>query len=162
MAEVVVAEGDSKIALFSRRSIITVAIIGALVGIVTWLLVLILERFLLEPLFCNSTSSFSVCSNAGSIASNIATVFAAVFGIFALVRYGYFRPLVIAIASACVLWGLVPALGGVAWYEKAIWIVLVSALTYVTFAWLTRYRRFAIMLVAVIIAVIVVRLMTIH
>lgn len=159
MAEVISTETNQQIAIFSRRSVITVAIIGALVGLVTWALVLLFERFLIEPLFCSSTDNFHICANSGSIASNLATVFAAVFGLFGLVRYGYFRPLIIAIASACVLWGLSPALGGLSWYESLIWLVLLSALSYVTFAWLTRYRQFTIMLIAVIVAVAIIRLL---
>lgn len=160
MAEIVTTDIETRIATFSRRSVITVAIIGAIVGAITWGLVLLLEHLLIIPIFCSSTGNFSVCANGGEVAGNLATVFAAVFGAFALVRYGYYRPIVIAIASACVLWGLSPALGGLDWFEALVWTVLLSALTYLTFAWLTRMRHFVIMLVVVIVAVIIVRLVS--
>lgn len=159
MAELVTTDVDTRIATFSRRSVITVAIIGALVGLLTWLLVLGFERLVIQPLFCTA-NSFAICANGGTIASNLATIFATVFGAFALVRYAYYRPLVIAIAAACILWGLTPALGGLSWYEGLIWTILLAALTYVTFAWLTRLRHFVIMLVIVAVAVVAIRLIT--
>lgn len=158
MAQIVTTEADTKIAVFNRQSIVTALVIGAIVGALLFVLTFLLERFLIEPLFCGSPNNFSVCTNGGNVAGNLALVFGTVFGAFALVRYGYYRPLVIAIAAACALWGLSAAIGGLSWFEILVWSVVLSALAYLTFAWLARLRHFALMLVIVVVAVVIVRL----
>ena len=98
------------------------------------------------------------CVNTTRIAANIATVLTGVAGMFALLRLGVFRPLLIALAAAIILWGSTAWLQ-VAWWEAALWNAALYAVTYLALVWLSRIRHFAIALVAVVVLVVTVKLL---
>ncbi|HYG83683.1 MAG TPA: hypothetical protein VD907_02300 [Verrucomicrobiae bacterium] len=118
------------------------ALVGVVVGGSTLGLALLLREFVVEPWTCGSADAFSMCSNAGALAYNIATVLSAVIGTVFLVKLLAFRPLLIAIASAVTLWGLQGFIGSFVWYEALLWIVGLYALSYWAFGWMLRLHHF--------------------
>ena len=81
-----------------------------------------------------------------------------VVGISVLVKLGVFRPLLIVLASLITLWGLSGWLADVSIVEAALWSSLVYGLSYITYAWLARIRRAAVMVIVVALVVISARL----
>ncbi len=51
-----------------RREIVRLIIIGLVGGALVWILRLMLESWVLSPLFCRTPDTVSICTNAGSTA----------------------------------------------------------------------------------------------
>lgn len=158
MKAVQTKEALPAISAMSRRDMVRVLIVGLFVGLVAWGLSWVIKVVVLDPIFCQATNSFMVCANSNGIAGNLATVFAAVAGLFGLLRLGIFRPLLVAIAGAVTLWGLGTWLVAMTWYESLVWTLVLYGAVYFALVWLTRIRPFVIALIAVVVLVVVARL----
>lgn len=158
MVEVVGQEQQPKIIYMSAKTVISVVIAGLVLGAFAYLFTVLLDRSVLQPIFCNGQENFAICSNSERIAANIATVFAAVAGMFILLQFGVYRPLLIAAAAAVVLWGSTAWLQ-TSWIEELLWSVGLYALVYTTLVWLSRIRNFTIALVAIIVVVAAARIL---
>lgn len=142
----------------SANEIVKVLLTGIVVGLLIALISEAIARYLISPLFCNSTDNFSVCANGGNVAFYAATVIVNMIAVAALVRFGVFRPLLVALGAAAILWGLKSYLSGVMFVEYAFWMALLYGLTYTLLFWVLRVRNFIIALVLVIALVIIGRL----
>ena len=140
------------------KRLLSALIVGLIVGFLVWAFTAVLQNYVIEPLFCNSTDNFTICANGGKIASNLAVVFSVLIGLFALVGRGVSRPVMVSIASAVVLWGIGPALGGLSAFEALLWTMGVAGLSYVTFWWFVRIYRASIAALITTLGVILVRL----
>ena len=139
-------------------TIIASGVIGAVAGAATWGLKTLVERFFVEPVFCRSADSFSLCSNGGTLAFNIALVIMALVAVVALVRAGGYRPLLVAIAAVATLWSANTWLGVQVWWEAAIWLSILSAIAYLIYSWIARISMFAVSVVLMIVIIVVARL----
>lgn len=151
---------DSQTQLIDMRTntIIQVVLLGIILGAVTWLLTLLIDRFVITAIFCSDAGN-GICANAGTVAGNVALVLTAIGGLLGLIRLGVYRPLLVVIAASIVLWGLSGWMNGMLWYETLAWTVLLYAATYATFAWLVRPRFFLAAIILVLIVVIVARIL---
>lgn len=158
MVEVMNQENQPKIIYMSARTIISVVIAGLLLGVFAYLLTMLLDKAVLTPIFCRGEDAFSVCANTERISANIATVFAAVAGMFALLQLGVYRPLLIAAAAAVILWGSTAWIS-TNWVEEVLWSVGLYAVVYAALVWLSRIRNFAIALIAIAVIVAAARIL---
>lgn len=140
------------------NTIIQVVLLGIILGAVTWLLTLLLERFVITPVFCSDAAN-GICVNASTVAGNIALVLGAIGGLLGLIRLGVYRPLLVVIAASIVLWGLAGWMGGMLWYETLAWTVLLYGVVYAAFAWFVRPRFFLAAIILVLIVVIMARVL---
>lgn len=152
-----ITESKPAIIDLDKRMFMRILVAGLVIGLLTWGLSVILDRFILSAWFCNDESS-QACSSSLIYAGNISAVIMSVVGITALVKLGVFRPLLIVLASVITFWGLSGWLADVSLLEAAFWSSLVYGLSYITYAWLARIRRAALMMVVVAIIVIGARL----
>lgn len=143
---------------YSKRRLGLTAAVGALAGISAWLLSLFLQWVLIEPVFCRSADSFGTCANGGTISIVIALVIVNILGLFALIRLGVYRPLLVVIATLLALTGTHSWLGGLSWYEASLWYGLLFGLSYSLFAWIARLKSFATVLVVLFILIISLRI----
>lgn len=120
--------------------------IGAGLGLVWWVLTAILRRYVVEPLACRDLTTASTCVESLGVSGNVATVIVAVIGTALLVRYLQGRPIVVAIASAIVLWGLAGYMEGLTWYVTLFWSVIFYMLTYLLFSTITKIRHLGLAL----------------
>ena len=161
MADTHVIESKPKIIDVAPKTYLQVAVAGLVLGLFAWVVTLVVSHFIIDPLFCTTDGpNFSVCTQGGVLASNLATIASGLLGLLALVKLGVYRPLLIVIASAIVLWGLGTWIGAMDWYWALIWSGLLYAISYVAFAWLTRIRVFWIALAAVVVLVILTRIIS--
>ncbi len=158
MVEVVGQEKPPKVIYMSGRTLLYVAITGLLLGAFAYGLTVLLDKAVLTPIFCKSEDLFSVCSNTERIAANIATVLAAVAGMFALLQMGVYRPLLIAAAAAVVLWGSTAWLQA-SWLEELLWSVGLYGIVYFALVWLSRIRNFVIALIAIVLVAAAARIL---
>lgn len=160
MAELTVEETQPQ-TISSSYSWYKVAIAGVLLGILFWGLSLVLDQYIIGGWFCPANAGAAVCANSLSVSGNIATVLVAVAGTFALVRLKVFRPLLAALASGVVMWGLADWTRGLVWIEAIVWSAGLYALGYSLFAWITRYSRLTLVIIAVLAVVIIARIVTV-
>jgi len=132
--------------------------VGAALAVVFWLLTLLIGRFIVEPLVCRQIVDATMCNDATPLAGKIATIFTAVLGIVVMVRMRIARPIIIAVATAAVLWDLAAWTQGLFWLEGIIWSVLLYALCFALFAWITRYVTLWVTIVVSIVIVLIVRI----
>ena len=132
--------------------------LGAVIGLIFWLVTLLIGRFVVEPLACRQIVNAAMCTNATPLAGNIAAILVAVLAIVGMVRMGVARPIIIAAASAAVLWNLSTWTMGLFWIEAIIWSALLYALSYALFGWITRYMTLWVTIVISLIIVVIIRI----
>lgn len=120
-----------------------ISAVGVILGILYWCLTILILLFV---------SSLDV-------AGNIATIIIAVIGLIIIMNLFAARPLLIAVASAILLWGLAVMTNGLAWFEIIAWNVLLYGMSYTVFAWLSRYKKAVPVLIVVTMIVICLRVM---
>ena len=137
------------------QQMVQIALLGVGVGLITWIVTLIVRQVIIVPVFCGDPTN-GLCVGATGFAGGIATIAAGFVGLLGLVRIGVFRPMLVVLAAAIVLWGLSEWLAFIPWLEAIAWSALLYALCYVTFAWIVRLRAFVpaiiIMLAVVVLA----------
>lgn len=133
------------------------ALFGGVVGSAVFGLSWAIREFIIAPLTCRSADAFVMCSGAGALAFNIATVLGIVIGTIVLVKLLAFRPLLVAIAAAISLWGLQAQIGGLSWYEALVWTAGLYTAAYWLYSWASRLYSFIGAFVLCVSLVIVVR-----
>lgn len=132
--------------------------IGAGLGIVFWLLTLLLGHYVIEPLACRDITNAGLCLNSTELAGNIAAILTAAAGIIILVRTGVFRPIILAVATAVLLWSLAGLTLGLFWGEALLWSILLYAFSYGLFAWIARYPRLWVSIAISVLIVLIIRI----
>lgn len=135
--------------------------IGLGMGLLWWILTAILRQYVVEPIACRDLASASTCINSISVSGNIAGIIIAVIGIWLLIRYLQPRPIIIAIASAVLLWDLGSLLNGLPWWATLLWALFFYTASYGLFSMVARCKSIGVSLVLAIILVVVIRLVII-
>ena len=149
MAQVIVE--DREIIAVTLQSWLRVIGLGAVVGLAIWVLSALLGRYAFEPLLGETTNGFIV-------AGKVATVLVATGAVLGMVRLGVARPIVIAVASAALLWDLSVWSQGMFWLEAVAWSVLLYVASYALFGWIARHGSALVAMIVTIIIVVVIRL----
>lgn len=137
---------------------IRIVYIGLALGVVWWVLTAILRHYVVEPFACRDLSGASACVNSFGISGNIAAVLVAVLGIWLLIRYFQPRPIIIAVATAILLWDLGAFLNGLVWWAALLWAIFFYAASYTLFSMVSRVKLLAVALVLAAIIVIGIRI----
>lgn len=159
MAKVIKTETQSQ-KIGSRYSFWVALLIGLVVGVLYWCFAALIERYVIDPLYCQSQINASVCMNDVSISGRIATILAGLAGIVAMVRFSMARPLLIALASGFVLWDLANWIDGFGWIEAVAWSALIYGLSYLSFSWINRYSKIFSVLIALLVIIACTRYVT--
>jgi hypothetical protein len=158
-ANQVVAEKTPWIVDMSMGTLFGALVMGAIVGALVMGGGVLLEQYFVEPVFCQSADSFTLCANGGSLANNIATVLIGIVGAVGLVKLSVYRPLLVVIAAAATLWNANMWLGALPWFEALAWYAGLYAVAYVAFAWVLRLTNFIGAFVLMIALIVGARLM---
>lgn len=142
------------------QALLQVALLGAGLGILYWLLTLIIRQIVFVPLFCGDPTS-SACVGATGSAGVIALIITSIAGLLGLVRLAIYRPLLVALAAAVSLWGLAAWTANMYWFEAIAWTIVLFALCYVVFTWFVRPRSFPFALVLVIVTIVLIRVVAV-
>jgi len=132
--------------------------IGAGLGLIFWLLTLLIGRYIVEPLTCRTIVDATMCTDATPLAGKIATILIAVAGVIAMVRLRIARPIIISVATAALLWNLAGWTQGLFWLEAIVWSVLLYALCFALFAWITRHATLWVTIVISLLIVLIIRI----
>lgn len=139
------------------RPWVQLLVLGVATGIVYWLLALILTRYVVDPLVCRQLVDAAACSTAPVVSGRIAVVLASLLAVFAMVRTGIARPIIIAVGVGAVLWQLSAWTLGLFWLESLAWSVLLFMAAFGLFGWIAHHDKLA---VASTVTVLVVVLMS--
>ncbi len=132
-----------------------IALTGAAVGALYFILTFLVQHFVIDALYCGSSLNAANCSNSLSIAGNIATILVGTIGLGVMVSLRVVRPIVVVVASAVLLWGLSQWTVGLNWGEVALWSALLYTLSYLVFAWISRYNEtIPVIIVCILISVV--------
>lgn len=156
MAKVIIT--DEQVIASSWNAWLRVLGIGAITGIIFWLLTLLIGRYIVDPLVCGQAVDAARCSESLSISGGIAMILAAVVGVIFMVRASVARPIVIAIASTAVLWSLALWTEGLFWLEALAWSVILYIATFALFGWITRYAQLWVTIVLSLLIVLIIRI----
>jgi len=141
MAKIIDSNIQSQ-AISNYYSLWRIALIGATLGVMNWLLTAFIGNFV-NPL---------------TTAGNVSIIITTTIGIVVMVRLNMIRPLIVALAAAVSLWGLASLVGGLWWVEALAWNILLYMLAYLIFSWLCRYAKVVPVFFSVIMIVILVRI----
>lgn len=141
----------------NTNQLIQVALLGAIVGLVVWLLSLFLGQLVLTPVMCGDGNT--ECKAAVDVGGGIASIVAGLAGLLGLVRLSVFRPLLIVLVAVISLWGLSSWISGLVWFEALSWSILLYGFAYAAFAWLVRPRPFLPVVIIVLFVVLLIRLL---
>ena len=156
MAKVVVTE--QQVIAESWVMWVRTIVLGALLGIIFWVTALLIGHYIVEPLTCRQIVNASLCLDATPLAGKIATVLVAVIAVFALIRLNAARPIVLAVATAALLWDLSAWTLGLFWLEAIAWSIILYAVCFALFAWITRYAALWVTIVVSLLIVIAIRI----
>jgi len=156
MAQVIIT--DQQAVAESYAMWVRTIILGAVTGLIFWLLTIIVARYVIDPLACGRAFNAALCVDSTPLAGNIAAILAAVVGVIAMVRIGAARPIVIAVATAALLWDLGAWTDGLFWLEAVAWSVILYAAVFALFAWITRYANLLITIILSVLIVLIIRI----
>ena len=156
MAKVVIT--DQQAIAESWAMWVRTIVLGAGVGLVFWVLTILIGRYVIEPIACGRVVNAALCADPKSMAGNISAILTSLIGLIAMVRIGASRPIVVAVATAALLWDFAAWTNGLFWLEAISWSVILYALTYALFAWITRY---AVLWATIVISVLIVSIIRI-
>lgn len=143
MARIIDSTVQSR-AISNYYPVTQIVIVGMILGLLFWGLNSLLGRYV----------------NSASLSDNISTILVATVGLVILVTTRMPRPIVIILSSAATLWGLSLLTGGL-WFGEAIaWDVVLYALTYALFSWISRYPKAVPVLVTVVTIIVIARITT--
>lgn len=131
--------------------------VGAIVGLIVWLVASLLFKFVFSPVLCRPIAP-SDCHLAPSYGLVAGLIIANIIGLIMLVRMRLYRPLLAVIAAAVALWPFAWLVTNLPWGWTLLAYTIVWALGYALFAWIARTKSFILAIVLTVIAVFLVRL----
>lgn len=136
------------------------AVSGVVAGALIWLLNILLQHLVFQPLFCQAAASQGACVDSNVWSWWIAAVVMGMISLMALVRGLVYRPLLVIVASLITVWGIWDWLGAYSWWQATLWQALIFGLAYALYTLLARINNFIFSLLAMIAAVVIVRLVS--
>lgn len=156
MAQVIIT--DQQAVAESYAMWLRTIVLGAVTGLVFWLLTILIAQYIIDPLACGKMFNAAVCTDSAPLAGTIAAIVTAVVGVISLVRISAARPIVIAVAAAALLWNLGAWIDGLFWLEAVVWSIVLYAITYALFAWITRYASLWMTVAISLLIVVIIRI----
>lgn len=154
MAQAVFETNDRRI--FGTFKWTQVAVIGIVLGSLSYGLALLLGAYVVGPLLC-SDQSLPSCSEPDRMASNIASVLMAIVGAGVLIRLQVHRAVGVALAVLISFWNLWELTGNLPWYEAAAWFAVLYAFGYLLFSNIFRIRLLHFAIIVAVAAILLVR-----
>ena len=141
MAKVIDSRIESKI-VSDYFPLIQIVVVGLILGLLFWGLNAVIGRF---------TSSLTM-------SGDIATILVATIGLIVMVTMRMARPIIIVLACGVTLWELASLTNSFSLGEMIAWDVILYALAYVLFSWISRFSRAVPVLISIITIVVIARI----
>lgn len=141
----------------AKRELVQIALLGAAVGLIVWILTSLLDTYVYHGLLCQASEA-NQCASVPTFASLTGTIIGAMLGLVGLVRLRLFRPLLVVLAAMFSLWEITSIIGGGSWFVVLLVTAGMYALAYCAFAWIARLTNFFAALFVMIVLTVIVRL----
>lgn len=141
-----------------QSDLISIILLGALTGIVMWVLGMFLYRFVLDAYLCQGDISSQCSEGTANYAALIAGIVGSVGALFGLIQLRVYRPLLVVIASMFSLWGIIQITWGIGWFTGILMVGLLYGLAFGVYSWIARLREFWIAFISIILIILAVRL----
>ncbi|HEY1085511.1 MAG TPA: hypothetical protein VGE34_02165 [Candidatus Saccharimonadales bacterium] len=142
------------------RDLLRLIATGALIGLVTYALYVVLDRYVFTPALCGNGVGFPErCGSKEYFASTLAMLLGAMCGIFVFVQQRVYRPLLVIILATLALWNIFTVGSAATWWLFALIVLVIFALTYAAFAWIVQIRNLYVALGISVLLLVVVRLL---
>lgn len=141
MARVIDSKIESK-TVSDYFPVTQIVVVGLILGLLFWGLNAIIGRF----------------TNSLMVSGDIATILVATIGLIVMVTIRMARPIIIVLACGATLWGLAGLTGSFSLGEMIAWDVILYALAYVLFSWISRFSRAVPVLISIITIVVIARI----
>ena len=125
--------------------VIQIVVVGLILGLLFWGLNAIIGRF----------------TNSLAVSGDIATILVATIGLIVMVTMRMARPIIIVLACAATLWGLASVTSSFSLGEMIAWDVILYALAYALFSWISRYSKVVPVLLFIIAIIVIARIVTV-
>ena len=145
-------------ATMSVRTLVILFFYGLAVGIATYAVYLLLERFVFEPILCREGVALTRCENTASVSAGVAMVMGSLLGLVLLVRERVYRPILAIIGLLISLWGVFALVAALPVVAAVIVVGLLFAVAYMLFSWLVQPTSLTVCIVAVIIVSVLARI----
>lgn len=142
----------------SMRMAATVFLYGLVVGLITYVLYLLFERFIFDPILCRESVALVRCESVSTLSAGMAIIIGSFVGLVFLVRERVYRPILAIIGVAISLWGIFILLSTLPIVLAMIIGSLLFALAYVLFSWLVQPTSLVVSIVGVVIVALLARL----
>lgn len=127
-------------------------------GLIYYFLTVIIQKYIITPIFCDSVSSVLTCQNSLGISGDISMIIVAIVGVAIMVISHMAQPLIIGVAAAATLWGLALWTDGLSVIEIIGWSILCYVLSYILFSWINRYNRTVPVLIIILVIITAARI----
>lgn len=127
-----------------------VLLTGVTIGVLYVGITALIEQYFIEPLYCRSMVDSAICTNSHMVSGNIATVLVGLMAMVLFVRLRVYRPLIIVLAGAGLLWGLSGWTNGLGDVETVLSSAILYGLAYIMVSWICRYRLSVPVLIALL------------
>lgn len=152
-------EARSPFMTMTGKQLLQTGLQGMLVGLLVWGMTFLLGNYVFKAVLCQGAIS-ATCGATSQYAEAVATILAAGVGLFGLVRFQVFRPLLVVVAAGVGMWGIVSLTTVLfPWYGVGLACVLLYGLSYLAFAWILRIKLFWVAVVLLLALIICVRLL---
>ncbi len=149
------AQAKTAIVTIHIRQLVSIVMVGAFVGGVVWGLTLLLEAYVFRSALCHGETCMSSLGYSGAFG----TIITAIIGTAWLIRLHVYRALLIGLAAGCSLWGLTIVLQAMSWQGALLASVLLYAVAYGLFAWVSRIKAFTLVSIIMLVVIVATRLM---
>lgn len=156
MEEEVIQVAETPFVYMNMRQWLTVIGSGALVGLLSWSLSLLLDQVVFRGLLCHET--LMQCDASTQYATSTADIVAMGIGVFFLVRMQVYRPLLVGLCVLASLWGLFSIVSTFSTLMAGLIFVCLFGISYVLFAWIARIRLFLTALLVMVVLIVIARL----
>lgn len=148
-------ETATKFSVMTGRQAGQAMLLAGAAGAIAWGLTVILDKYVFQAILCSGDGER--CGMSLQYGAITASVLAGILMLLGLVRLGVFRPLLVVLAATVSLWGLVEMVRVWPWYYAVLAMVVLYALAYGTFSWISRIRNFWVALGISVVLLVAVR-----
>lgn len=124
-------------------------VLGILMGILYFLLVQMLEKYVVGPISCGGGSAVN-CAQSYSVSGGIASILVAVGALFASIKLFVPRPLLVVVAATVLTFGLYGWVQGLFWLEALGWSALIYAVAFSLFCAIFQFRNVIVSIIVTV------------
>lgn len=145
-------------ATMSLKTALNIFLYGLFVGVLTFVLYILLERFVFDPLLCAESVESDRCQNSGSYAGGIAIFLGATMGLVLLVKERVYRPILAIIGVVFGLWTIFGIVQTLPVTIAGIVIGILFGLAYVLYSWLVQPTSLLVSVLGIIVVTVLARI----